>query len=81
MAKGRDVFCVWAHADLLSRCEFDASFYERAKVNVRANERGVNSIFLVQLRKCEPRVGTEEHCRKSKFPGAAKGAGSAGFRE
>jgi hypothetical protein len=31
--------------------KFTGDFYERARVNVRAKERAVNSVFLVQLRK------------------------------
>jgi hypothetical protein len=36
-------------------------FCERAKVNVRAKSAGVNSVFLVQLRKILPAVVTNEH--------------------
>jgi len=35
----------------VSSTEFWFSFYERARVNVRAKGRAVNSVFLVQLRK------------------------------
>jgi hypothetical protein len=38
------------------------TFCERAKVNVRAKARAVNSVFLVQLRKCKLPVVTSEHC-------------------
>jgi hypothetical protein len=42
-------------------------------VNVRANALAVNSVFLVQLRKCMRRNVTAEHCCCDQFSSAAKG--------
>jgi hypothetical protein len=39
------------HGWFLSSAEFDFIFWLRANQNVRAKERPVNSVFLVQLRK------------------------------